>query len=282
MKLFRNLQTKSYTTPIGNINISNFYNFYRKDFVNKRMSSIEIDNKTTLVEASIKVYSNPDMMWALLFTNNKINPFKLTKQNATNYLNNTSGLVSFNPVTTNSGFYGAGITFTVPSGSVLTTYSENTGASWSYSSIGNFDLNGPFSVVEKPSSYSLSVTIKESKNNTSGNIVTPGTDNGGTFSFIYNGATYYRLNNKATNKNTLQYSKTIEKEVAKNKSKEVVTDSGLKNTDTKEFNFLQESETDYLTVEQNIKAKTKMINFIVLSDLSSSLSKLIVPKYSIS
>lgn len=281
MKLFKNLQTKAYSTPIGDVNISNFYNFYRKNFLNKRTSTVEVDNKTTLVEASIKVYGNPDMLWALVFTNNKINPFKLTKQNPTNYLNNTSGLVSFNPLSTNSGFYGAGITFTVPSGSVLTTYAQNSGASWSYSSVGNFNLNGPFAVVERPSSYSLSVTIKESKNNTNGNIVVPGIDDGGTFGFIYKGETYYKLNNNLTNKNTQQYSKTIEKEVTKDKSKEVLTDSGVKNTDPKEFNFMQESQTDYLTVEQNIKSQSKTVGFIVLSDLSSALSRLVVPKYSI-
>lgn len=281
MKLFKNIQTKKYSTPIGELNISNFYNFYRKNFINKNTSSIQIDNKTTLVEAAINIYSDPNMIWGIVFSNNKINPFTLTKTNATNYLNNTSSLVSFNPNAIDSGYYSSGMTFSVPSGSILTNYAENTGASWSYSSVGNFDLNGPFALVDSSSYYSLSVNLKETKNKTNGNMVTANVDDGGTFSFIYKGDTYYKFNNKVTNKNTKEFSKSIVKEISKDKSKEVLAPAGSKNTDSKEFTFMEESKTDYISVEENIKNESKTISFIVLQDFSSSLSSLIVPKYSI-
>ena len=162
MKFFTNLPKRAYSTPIGTINLCDFYSFYNKKLDNKRKITIVIDNQTTLIEASISTFNDPDSLWVFLHSNNKINPFELTKENTTTYITENEVKTSFNPISVSgSGVLPLGITFNPPAGSILTDYIGTTsGNPWQYSYVGTFDLNGSFALVEKSNSYNTSATVK--------------------------------------------------------------------------------------------------------------------------
>ena len=164
MKFFTNLPKREYSTPIGSINLCDFYSFYNKKLDNKRQTTIIIDNQTTLIEASLSAFNDPDSLWVFLHSNNKINPFELTKENATTYIAENEVKTSFNPLSVTSGGYiPSGVTFNPPAGSILTEYlGATSGNPWEYSYVGNFSLNGSFALVEKSNSYNTSTTVKPS------------------------------------------------------------------------------------------------------------------------
>lgn len=284
MKLFSSLPKKEYQTSIGTKTISNFYSFYKKNLQNKQTSTIKFDRQSTLIEASVQVFDDPNSLWVFLHSNNKINPFKILSENTKTFITQNEVNTSFNPYTSNTGYYNAGVTFTVPVGTILTTYSGITGSSWSYSSVGNFDLNGPFTIVEKSNSYNLSVTVKPRKNLSSGtDIITPGTDGNEEstqFTFITKGTTYSSLNNKFYNINTIKYTKGIYSQENINKTNKIFIPEGGPEPAGDSAPFFTEPETfTTQTIEENISQKIKNLNVIVPSSVSSSISSLITPKY---
>jgi len=285
MKLFSSLPKKDYQTSIGTKKLSNFYSFYKKNLQNKQTSNVKFDKQTTLIEASIQVFDDPDSLWVFLHSNNKINPFKLLADNSTTFIIQNEINTSFNPLTSNTGYYDSGVTFTVPIGTILTTYSGVTGASWSYSSVGNFDLNGPFTIVEKSNSYNLSVTVKPRKNlSNQTDIIIPGTDGSSEteqFVFITKGTTYSALNNTFYNVNTIKYTKGVYSQENSSKTSEIfIPEGGPEPSETDPVFFAGGGGTvTTKTIEENAIQKIKNINVIVPSSVSSSMSSFITPKY---
>jgi len=53
--------------------------------------------------------------------------------------------------------------YTFPKGSIIVPYTTNSGGSYSYSSVGNFNLNGPLSIVESVSYYNNTMIIKDQR-----------------------------------------------------------------------------------------------------------------------
>lgn len=275
MKFFKNIPKKTYTTPVGDLSLVNFYAFYKKNLKGKRTTSVNFDNKSTLIEASVQVFDDKDSLWAFLHSNNKINPFKLNKENAVLFLNKNENKITFGALTTNSGTYPSGITLGLPVGSLLIGYTANSGESWSYSSVGNFDLNGPFSIIEKVNSYNRTITVKETKNDVSGNFIYSTANDIRTYRTIYNGDTYYVLNNDLTNKDTGKYKDSIEKEITPDKI--TITDGYF--TDDEVF-VDSGNTTKTVTIEESITTKQNILQVVSPFDLAASLGSLIVPKYS--
>ena len=284
MKLFSSLPKKEYSTSIGTKSISNFYSFYKKNLQNSQTSTIKFDRQSTLVEASVQVFGDPDSIWVFLHSNNQINPFKFLSENTKLFISQNEINTSFNPLTSNTGYYNYGVTFTVPIGSILTTYSGVTGSSWSYSSVGNFDLNGPFTIVEKSNSYNLSVTVKPRKNlPTSNDIIIPGVDGNEEstqFIFINRGTTYSKLNNIFYNKNTIKSTKGVYSQENLSKTSQIFIPEGGLEIFEETISFFNNSETFITqTIEENITQKSKNVNVIVPTSVSSTMSSFITPKY---
>jgi len=281
MKFFTNLPKRAYSTPIGNINLCDFYSFYNKKLNNKREISIVIDNQTTLIEASLSTFNDPDSLWVFLHSNNKINPFELTKENTTTYISENEVKTSFNALTvTSTSFSPSGITFNPPAGSILTEYiGATSGNPWEYSYVGNFDLNGSFALVEKSNSYSTSTTVKPSYGESL--LVYPSTTPITNLTFLYSGDTYFSTANSVTANNSIKYTDSTEKQVSTKNDKQIVTTRGGEKVDTVS-NFIPSSVTgsNNITVNQVITSETKQINVISSLDLPSSLSTLVTPKYS--
>ena len=281
MKLFTNLPKKTYSTEIGDISLCSFYSFYNKDIKNQRQISITIDDKTTLIEASLSTFNDPDSLWVFLHSNNSINPFKVTDKNATNFISENEIKTSFNPYSTSTGYYLSGVTYNPPAGSILTPYvGATSGNPWEYSYVGNFDLNGGFALVEKSNSYSKNVTVKPNLD-TGENFIYPSTTPITNLTFIYKGDTYFFTNNNTTANNSIKFTKTIAEEYSADKTKKINSPAGAEPAgDSDAFLNVSNTNPTTVTVEDYVKDQTKQIKVIAPMDLVSSLSSLITPKYS--
>jgi hypothetical protein len=284
MKFFTNLPKREYSTPIGSINLCDFYSFYNKKLDNKREITVVIDNQTTLIEASLLTFNDPDSLWVFLHSNNKINPFNLTKENATTYVEDNEVKTSFNPLAVTSGGYvPSGVTFNPPAGSILTSYVGTTsGNPWEYSYVGNFSLNGSFALVEKSNSYNTSTTVKPGFGYGE-DIVYPSPTPITNLTFLYNGDTYFSTANNVSANNSIKFTDSTAKQVSPKKDKEIVSTRGGEKVDTIENFVLVGSLTagsDDITVNQLVTTETKQITVISSLDLPSSLSTLVTPKYS--
>ena len=283
MKFFTNLPKRAYSTPIGTLNLCDFYSFYNKKLDNKRQTTLVIDNQTTLIEASLSTFNDPDSLWVFLHSNSKINPFDLTKENSTTYVAENEVKTSFNPLAVTSGGYvPSGVTFNPPAGSILTEYvGATSGNPWEYSYVGNFDLNGSFALVEQSNSYNTSTTVKPSYLATGEEFIYPSASPVSNLTFLYSGDTYFSIKNNVTANNIIKYTDSIEKQFSSKKDKEIITKGGGTKLDTID-NFLPEAFTgsNEITINQSIISETKQINVISSLDLPSSLSTLVTPKYS--
>ena len=283
MKFFTNLPKRAYSTPIGTLNLCDFYSFYNKKLDNKRQTTLVIDNQTTLIEASLSTFNDPDSLWVFLHSNSKINPFDLTKENSTTYVAENEVKTSFKPLAVTSGGYvPSGVTFNPPAGSILTEYvGATSGNPWEYSYVGNFDLNGSFALVEQSNSYNTSTTVKPSYLATGEEFIYPSASPVSNLTFLYSGDTYFSIKNNVTANNIIKYTDSIEKQFSSKKDKQIITKGGGTKLDTID-NFLPEAFTgsNEITINQSIISETKQINVISSLDLPSSLSTLVTPKYS--
>jgi hypothetical protein len=281
MKLFTNLPKKTYSTEIGNISLSSFYSFYNKNIKNQRQSSVTIDNKTTLIEASLSVFNDPDSLWVFLHSNNSINPFKITDSNATNFISENEIKTSFNSYSTTTGYYASGATFNPPAGSILTPYvGATSGKPWEYSYVGNFDLNGGLALVEKSKSFGQTVTVKPSVDSGE-DFIYPSTTPITNLTFIYKGDTYFSIKNNTTANNSIKYTDSVYDQTTSDQTKK--TNSPAEATgmaDNGSMFVQQQNITTTTTVQEYVENQTKQINVIASIDLVSSLSSLITPKYS--
>lgn len=177
MKYFENLPQTTFETTIGTFTVANFFTYI--DFAKASALStdtVNIDSKTHLLEAASNIYGDPNGFWCFLVANNKINPFEILSENVTLFTESNKNKIDFKSATDTSGI--TGIAF--PQGTIILPYSDNTGYTSSFTSIGNFDLNGPFAVVESVSYYGGNMVIKDQK--------------GATYSFLtVTGATGQRL-----------------------------------------------------------------------------------------
>jgi hypothetical protein len=159
MKYFKNLPKTNFESTIGIFSISDFFTYISPNTDRIQTSAISFDSKTNLLEASYGVYKDVNSFWMFVLANNTINPFNLGSINS-------SLFVKENKEKTSLELYGntAGTTgYVFPAGSIVAPYIANTGGSYSYSSIGNFDLNGPFSIIESAMYIDGTMIIKDQR-----------------------------------------------------------------------------------------------------------------------
>lgn len=156
MKFFSNLPKTTFESSIGPFTVSDFFTYLDIENVFVDTGSFNIDNKTTLIEAAATLYNDPDTFWSFVVANDMINPFDLLAENVTQFIEDnkekiTLVLYSDPDIPTTAT--------TVPVGSLILPSVANSGACYSMGSTGNFDLSGPFAVVEETSFYDGNMTI---------------------------------------------------------------------------------------------------------------------------
>lgn len=207
MKYFSNLPKKEFQSTIGSFSISDFFTYI--DINNKKINSspITIDSKMTLLEQAYTTYKDVNSFWTFLISNNSINPFRLLSQNSALFKENNEEKTSLE-LTQNL----AGTTsYVFPPGSIIAPYVSNTGGSYSYSSVGNFNLDGPISIIESVSYHNKTMIIKDQRGATyqfisqDGNtgsqvvIISPGTGDNYTIQ-----KQYYPIKTKSAIEETLK------------------------------------------------------------------------------
>jgi hypothetical protein len=156
MKFFKNLPKSSFASLAGNFIISDFFTYLDVNRNEIDISTVNIDNKTTLIEAAHAVYNDVNSFWAFVAANQTTNPFDVLAPNSTVYAQQNKDKINL-ILLPNLGDNDGGVAF--PVGSILTPYVGNTGASYQYGSTGDFDVNGPFAIVEASSFYDDNMII---------------------------------------------------------------------------------------------------------------------------
>jgi hypothetical protein len=166
MKYFDQLPKRNFETTNGTYTISDFFSYYKFDFDLVSKKEFEFDSKTTLVEASSKLYNDPNSFWLLLLANNWINPFTLLEDNSTefNKKNQDKYVTTVGLADGLTGYY-------MFPGSIVLPYAATGGNPYDYSYVGNFDLDGPIYIVEDQDSYTKKITLKPEINNTSYDMI---------------------------------------------------------------------------------------------------------------
>lgn len=152
----------TFESSIGDFTIASFYSFYEYNPKELNLTETYVDNRTTLTELSQKIYKDDNSIWLFLIANQTTDPFNLLAQNPTietekTKNNITLGLYTGVPSTSN---------YLNPVGSLFVPYSATGGSAWQYSSVGNFDLDGPFALVDSTDYYTAKMTIKDQMNTT--------------------------------------------------------------------------------------------------------------------
>lgn len=159
MKYFDSLPKTSFQSTIGQFDISDFFTYIDWSSLNVDVFNVEYDDHTTLIEAAYKLYEDPDSFWTFLMSNNTYNPFLIAQANITNFKEQEKTKLNVSITNTPSG--ATGIAF--PRGSIILNYTSNTGSSAAFSSVGNFDLDGGFVLVETPFYYPQTMVVKDYK-----------------------------------------------------------------------------------------------------------------------
>lgn len=157
MKYFENLPKTTFTSTIGDFSVSDFFTYVDTSDSYLPTDTITIDSKTTLMEAAHNVYQDPNSFWIFVVANKTINPFTLLSVNNNIFISENENKVDLKLAGNTAGTTG----FVFPKGSIIVPYTSNTGSSASYSSIGNFNLDGPLSLIESVSYYSGDMIIKD-------------------------------------------------------------------------------------------------------------------------
>lgn len=207
MKYFENLPKKNFTSSIGDFIISDFFTYLDPNLAKIDTSNITVDSKTTLLEAAFTTYNDLNSFWMFVSANDTVNPFTLLAPNTTIYLTENEAKTSMEL----AGNIAGTTSYTFPKGSIIAPYKANAGNSYSYSSVGNFDLNGPLSIIESVSYYNGTMIIKDQRGATFTFIQQNGTT-GSQMVIIYPtaGGTYaiqkslYPYNTKSATKETVK------------------------------------------------------------------------------
>jgi hypothetical protein len=279
MKYFENLPKKSFASTIGNFNISSFFTYIDADAVGLPTDQVLVDSKTTLLEASFKVYQDPNNFWAFLLAAKKINPFELLSNNTILFTKTNENKINFAAVQDVSGT--TGIAF--PKGSIIAPYVANTGSCSSYGSTGNFDLNGPISIIESVSFYDGNMVIKDQKGATY-SFLTPTGSTGQQLTIVYPTSTGYAVYNNAYVSNKQKYLDTTV-QLKKPEDGKIIfknTYSSNKTTDEKkpEPVPVQPTETIPVTVTKFIEDKSKNVLCFLPSEIGTLKTQFITVKYS--
>lgn len=212
MKYFENLPKTKFESTIGSFMISDFFTYIDFSKVKEDTATIDLDDKSTLVEAASKIYNDPDSFWSFNIANQKISPFKILPTNANIFTKKEEGKYDISLAGDLSGT----TSYVFPRGSIILPYQANSGNSASFSSVGNFNIDGAFSLVDDEFYGSDDMITKKEKNGTIFTVGTTGSsyvviypNSGGSYSIQK--LLYTQKVNKSTEKTLYLYDKTTGK-----------------------------------------------------------------------
>jgi|694.fasta_scaffold141425_2 hypothetical protein len=156
MKFFKNLPKINFTSSIGTYSISDFFTYLDVEHAPINEGTINIDDKTTLIEASYKFYNDTNTLWAFVAANNVINPFDLLAPNTITFQKSIVGKINLTLFDDPDDVTGG---IALPVGSILLPSIGNIGPSYSYGFTGNYNLYGALAVVEESSFYDGNMVI---------------------------------------------------------------------------------------------------------------------------
>jgi hypothetical protein len=162
MKYFENLPKTKFESTIGSFTISDFFTYIDFSKVKENTNTIDLDDKSTLIEAASKIYNDPDSFWTFNIANKKISPFKILPTNANIFNKNEEGKYDISLTGDLSGT----TSYVFPRGSIILPYQSNSGNSASFSSVGNFNIDGPFSLIDDEFYGTSDMITKKEKNGT--------------------------------------------------------------------------------------------------------------------
>lgn len=273
MKYFQNLPKQSFETTIGTFAVSNFFTYLDVSDTNLLTTNILVDKKSTLLEASHTVYQDPNSFWSLLSANKTINPFTLLKVNTELFQIEYKDKINLQLSGNTAGTTG----YVFPVGSIIAPYTSNTGGSYSYSSVGNFNLYGPLSIIESVSYYDGNMIIKDQTGATYAFITSGGATAsvvimtkvaGGTYSIA---KPYYTTNPKEATKTVVITTKPSEGKEEKSEEKTVYEKF-------EKAPVAIENGTE-ITLIQTVDTQNKNIKAYRPSELGSLINYFVTAKY---
>jgi hypothetical protein len=276
MKYFDNFLKTDFETTIGKYSVSNFFTFIDVDALDLSIDHVNVDSKTTLLEASYKTYNDPNSFWTFVLANKTINPFTLCKVNSTLFKTENNDKLSFTLATSAAG--DTGIAF--PKGSIVLPYTANTGDSSYHSSTGNFNINGAFALIEDVKFYDGYMVLKNQQN---GQVFKLDGSVGDRLTIIYpEGVAYYAYPSVYTQQKEKYLDQIIEvkdvnqgKTVIKSKQPSYKTPDESKETGK----IVGDTGTTDISVSTYIDNQSRNIDAFYLSELGKLRSKFIKLKY---
>jgi hypothetical protein len=281
MKFFNNLPKITFATSIGNFLISDFFTYI--DITKKQIdtNSISVDSKTTLIEASYQTYTDTNNFWTFLSANKTINPFDLLTPSSFAFSKNNADKINLILLPSPAAVTG-GTAF--PIGSIIVPATVNTGASYTFGSTGNYDINGQFALIESTSYYDGNMIIGTqyggtgpfiNVNDPPENVTVLQKNNDGSFTWA---GTYYTGNKKLYSdkilSQVLEYdAKVIDKEST---SSNPTLDTYLSSSTP----LLGITSPVLYTTLQTVKNNSKQIKVFIPSQLGVLQSSFVTAKYS--
>jgi hypothetical protein len=172
--------------------------------------------------------------------------------------------------------------FTFPKGSIIAPYVANSGGSYSYKSVGNFDLNGPLSIIESVHYYKDTMIIKDQRGATysfilqngltGSNIVIISPTSGGTFTIQKQ---FYPTNTKSATKEVVKIEVSEE-----GKIEELVSPSKTKISSSKSSTTTTTSTATDVTEVQVVEQQSKNINAYLPEQIGVLKGLYVTTKYS--
>jgi len=149
MKYSANLPKITYSTTIGDFDVTDISSYFILNNGSLSKADIETSKNLTLIEMSGTIYNDVNSFWLFLLANKKLNPFDLTKtDNAVLQTNYTTNTVA-NATSTETGQ-----DIIAPAGSIIFPKTSNSGDTYSFGGTGNYSLTGGFALIQSFDSFS--------------------------------------------------------------------------------------------------------------------------------
>ena len=281
MKFFKNLPKINFTSSIGTYSISDFFTYLDVENAPINEGTINIDDKTTLIEASYKFYSDTNTLWAFVAANNVINPFDLLAPNTITFQKNIADKINFTLFDDPEDVTGG---IALPMGSIILPSIGNTGPSYGYGFTGNYNLYGALAVVEESSFYDGNMVIGSQVGGPSFIVVGAATEKVIALQKNTDGSFTYRLGWYTGNKTTLGQKvvkivqSTDGKVISKASTSSKVTIDELLPKSPPVKGAAATTTTTY-TVTQTVADTSKIIQAYTPSELGRIQSSFVTTKY---
>lgn len=154
MKYSQPLPKRTYESTIGDFSIVDLCSYYEINQTEIETTPVKVDNSQTLIEKAYSIYGDVNSFWLFLFSNNTINPFKLTKQSKTTLLDDISNTTTVYARTGQYEIYS-------PAGSIVAPFAATGGSAWQFSYVGNFSLTGGFALAKAYNTFSKRTYLAE-------------------------------------------------------------------------------------------------------------------------